>query len=289
MILITGATGHLGESVIANLVKKVPASQVIAGVRDESKADSLRKYGINIRIGNYHQKETLSPAFRDVDKALLISSSDFMNRLEQHKNAIDAAKAEGVKQIVYTGVEMKDIKGSAPALKGLMIDHFQTEDYIKEKGLNYTFMRHTLYADMIPFYIGEKAVEQGIFFPAGDGKVPYATRADMGEAIANVLAGDGHDNKIYDISGEQSYSFTDIAKDLSAITGKTVSYKNPDVNEFMSSLKKAGTPDMVVNVLVAFAMGIKGGHFDVKTSDLKDLLGRKPTTVREYLQATFKR
>jgi NAD(P)H dehydrogenase (quinone) len=282
MILITGATGRLGESVIANLVKKIPANQVVAGVRDESKAGSLKKYGINIRIGNYHYKDTLGPAFRGIDKALLISSSDFKDRLGQHKNAIDAAKAEGVKQILYTGVGMTDIKGAAPALRGLMIDHFQTEDYIKEKGLNYAFMRHTLYADMIPFYIGAKAVDQGIFFPAGDGKVPYATRADMGEAIANVLATDSNENKIYEISGLQSYSFADIAKDLSEITGKQVTYKNPSVSEFT----KSGESDMA---RLAFAVGIKGGHFDVKSDDLKNLLGRKPTTVREYLETIYKK
>ena len=162
-------------------------------VRDENKAADLKAKGVDVRVGNFRDAASLANAFNGIDKVLLISSSDLEDRLGQHKNVIDAAKNAGVKHIVYTGVSMVDVNNSA--LKDFMIDHYQTEDYIKASGMNYTFLQHNLYADVIPMFIGEKVLETGIFFPAGTGKVPFALRSEMGEAAANVLTGEGHENK----------------------------------------------------------------------------------------------
>jgi len=154
-----------------------------------------------------------------IGKVLLISTIDH-HRYQQHKNVVDAAKKAGVKHIAYTGVAIKDVNASA--VKSLLESHFQTEDYIKESGLNYTMFRNTLYAEVVPMYVGEKVFEKGIYLPAGNGKVPYAIRNEMGEAMANTLLQDGHENTVYHITGGELYSYDEIAQVLSEIAGKTV-------------------------------------------------------------------
>jgi NAD(P)H dehydrogenase (quinone) len=285
MILVTGATGHLGGSVIRHLLKGVPADQIIALVRDESKAIKLKDYGIPVRIGDYHHPASLSAAFKSVDKILLISSNDYNDRFGQHKNVIDAARTNGVSRVVYTGVSLRNVNGSV--LYSHMRDHFLTEDYLEASGMNYTFMRHNLYAEMIPFYLGNQVLEKGIVFPAGNGRIPFALRDEMGEANANILINQGHENKSYNIANETAWSFQDMADILSELAGKQVSYTNPDHGSYIDSLKAAGLPELKVRAASLFSAAMRNGDFMLPGNELKSLLGRKPTDLKTYLQQTY--
>lgn len=204
MILVTGATGHLGKGVIDFLIKKVPANNIAALVRDESKAASLKEAGVDVRIGNYDDYNSLVKAFTGVDKLLLVSSNDEANRAGQHISAVNAAKEAGVKHILYTSVNYKVIDHSA--IDFITSAHLVTEDHIITSGLVYTFFADNLYADVLPLFFGDHVPDSGIVFPAGEGKVPFASRTDMAEAIANVLAGEGHENKTYVLASDVSYS-----------------------------------------------------------------------------------
>lgn len=285
MILVTGATGHLGGSVIRHLLKSVPADQIIALVRDESKAIKLKDYGVPIRVGDYHNPASLSAAFKHVDKILLISSNDYNDRFGQHKNVIDAAMVNGVNHLVYTGVSLKDVNNSV--LYSHMKDHFLTEDYLKESGMNYTFMRHNLYAEMIPFYMGNQVLEKGIVFPAGSGRIPFALRDEMGEANASILINQGHENKSYNIANETAYSFQDMADILSELAGKKVSYTDPDHGSYIDSLKATGLPELKVRAASLFSVAMRNGDFMLPGNELKSLLGRRPTGLKTYLQQTY--
>lgn len=104
--------------------------------------------------------------------------------------------------------------------------------------MTYTFLRNTLYADAIPMFAGQKAVETGIYLPSGNGKVPFAFRKDLGEAAANVLIQDDHENKTYELTGSELYTFEEIAQTLSELSGRTVVYTDADEKEFPEVLKK---------------------------------------------------
>lgn len=285
MILITGATGHLGGHVLDNLLKKVDASTVAVLVRNEEKAADLKSKGVQVRVGDFKDSASLTNAFNGIEKVLLISSNDFDNRLGQHKNVIDAAKNAGVKHFVYTGVSMVDVNNSV--LKDFMIDHYQTEDYIKASGMNYTFLQHNLYADVIPMFVGEKVLETGVFFPAGTGKIPFALRSEMGEAAANVLTTSGHENKTYRINGNELYSFQDIADGLSKVSGKEITYTDPEPAQFAEVLKQAGLPDEMIHFSVGFATAMKNNDFNIQSNDLETILGRKPSGSTEAIQELF--
>jgi NAD(P)H dehydrogenase (quinone) len=286
MILVTGATGHLGKATIESLLKKgVPADEITALVRDEIKAADLKDKGVQIKTGNYNNYNSLKEGLQSVDKLLLISSSEMVDRLVQHKNVINAAKENGVKHIVYTGIDIKNYETTAiPYVSQI---HKDTTDYLQEVGIPYTVLDNTLYADSIGFFSGETFLETGIFFPAGNGKLPWAPRAEMGEAAAVVLTTPGHEDKNYAITADTAYSLGEIAGMVSAITGYEVKYLNPDLNTYIDGLVKAGVPKEVASFLGGFGTAIGNGEFDTHRSDLEKLLGRKPMELKEFLTITY--
>lgn len=284
MILITGATGNLGLAVVNQLLKVIETDQFSVLARNETKAEFLKEKGIEVRIGNFDDSLSLENAFTNIDKLLLISTME-QNRFEQHKNVVDAAVKAGVKHIIYTGLAIKDIETSG--VKDLMISHFQTENYIKEKGLIYTFLRNTMYADAIPLIAGEEIFERGISLPGGNGKVPYALRREMGEATANLLLQEGHENKTYDITGSKAYSYQDIVIGLNAITGKEVHYTDVDANTFPSILKDAGVPDFPIYLLSGTVDDIRNHQYEINNNTLEMLLGRPTASLIEFLQEIY--
>ncbi|RXK60784.1 SDR family oxidoreductase [Lacibacter luteus] len=285
MILVTGATGQLGTIVVNELLKKVPAAGLAVLVRDENKAAAFKQQGVSVRVAAYQDAAALATALQGVDKVLLISSSDFNDRFGQHKNVVDAAKQAGVKHLLYTGVTMQNFETSP--LNGFMSDHYQTDAYIKASGLTYTLLQNSLYTDVIPMFAGPQAVDTGIFFPAGDGKVSFAARQDLGEAAANVLITEGHENKTYALTGDVAYSFAEISTTLAGLAGKTVNYISPEPAAFEEALKGFGLPAEIIGMSSTFAAGIKNNDFNYVSSTLEQLLGRKPTTLAAYLKGAY--
>ncbi len=284
-VLITGAAGQLGNATITHLLKSTPADNIVALARDTSKAEILKEKGIEVRIGDFDDIVSLEKAMQGIEKVLLISSSELQNRFQQHKNVVDAAKKAGVKHLVYTSVAMKDINTSA--IKFLMGSHFQTEEFIEESELTYTILRNSLYAETIPMFVGENVLETGIYLPAGNGEVSFALRDEMGEAIAKVLNSDGHEMKKYSLTNTQSYSYQDVAKILSEVLGKEINYFSPTVEEYTKTLTDAGVPNEYIDMFSGFASAISQGEFNIVSHDLNSLLGRKPASLKAYLEATY--
>lgn len=285
MILVTGATGQYGKAAINFLMKKIPVNTIAALARDENKAAELKAKGIDVRIGDYTDYDSMLKAFKGIDKLLLVSSSDMGDRSVHHINAINAAKEAGVKHIVYTSAGIKDMHESA--ISFITSAHAKTVDYLKESGITYTFLHNNLYADVLPNFIGKKVVETGIYYPAGNGRVPFATREDMAEAASNVLTTEGHENQEYPISADATYSFDEIAGILSGLSGTEVQYINPFKEEYVEQIIKSGVPEMYAGFFAAFAEAIKNNEFNVPSSTLEVLLGRKPTELKEYLRSAY--
>ncbi len=285
MILVTGATGNLGNLVIENLLKKVPASSIKALVRNVDRAKSLEEKGVKVCVGDYTDKSSLVKAMQGITKLLLVSIES-ENTFADHKNVVDAAKESGVKHIYYTGGALN--KNVTKSMLGPLVESYiTTQDYIIMSGLTYTIFQNGLYAETIPFFIGYDAVNAGITFPAGEGKATFAIRSEMAEAISNVLLREGHDNEIYILSGSPTSSFDDIAKILSELSGKSVPYNNPQAEEYEAKLREYGVTENDIYFSSLLAAIIKNHEYDVTDSDLEKLLGRKPTELKMYLKETF--
>jgi NAD(P)H dehydrogenase (quinone) len=288
-ILVTGATGRLGKQVVEALLKKTDAQEISVLVRDSSKAVGLQEQGVNILTGNYNDYTSLVTAFTGINKLYLVSSNDLENRSSQHQQVIKAAKEADVKHIVYTSFQRKtDVPGSALSI--VSQSHLDTEAALVASGLTYTILKHALYADVIPDFVGSQVLAtQTLLFPAGEGKTAFATTGDMAAGGAAVLLDQSgqFNNRAIDIAGSQAVSWEEIAGIISEITGKQIHYSSPEISSYRASLIQAQVPPVFVNMLAGFAQATAEGQFAEVTGELESLIGRKPVSVAQYLKTLY--
>ena len=272
---VTGATGQLGRHVVDNLKGKVSAISLVALVRNPDKASDL---GIEARTFDYSKPEGLAASLAGIDKLLLISGNVMGQRLPQHLAVIEAAKQAGVKHILYTSILHAD---KSPFMLGE--EHLATEVAIQASGMVYTILRNGWYTEN---YTGSAngANGAGAFIGcAGDGKISSAARVDYAEAAAIVLAGEGHENKIYELAGDESYTLTELAAEISRQTGKVIPYNNLTENEYANILKSFGLPEGIAQMLADSDTGAsKGGLFD-DAKQLSALMGHPTTPLAKVL------
>lgn len=284
MLLITGATGQLGQAVLAQLLRRTAASQLAAFVRDEAKAAPLREAGVSLRLGDYDNRPALDRAMQGVEKVLLIAGTDEERRVQQHAAVIDAAQRAGVRCLAYTSRTLRD---PTTLSNQLMLGHFQTEDYLRASGLPHLIFRNVLYMDTLPRFVGT-ALETGVVaLPAGRGRVPFALRAEQGEAIANALLDAPCDNRTYELTGQQAYSFADVAAALTAMAGRPVRYDDVAPAAFAAQLVARGLPELVVRRSAGFLADIKNNQESTVSPELAALLGRAPTTLEAGLRKLY--
>lgn len=283
-ILVTGATGQMGNTVITTLLKKIAPQQINVISRKDEKLAGLKSKGLNTFIGSYEDVNSLEKAIDSVDTVLLISGGDQGDRMQEHRNVVDTAKKMGVQNIAYTSRALKD---KTTLQNKLMEDHFDTEDYIKQSGLNYTIFQNGLYMEFLQFIINKDQMEKGIFLPTGEGKVAFTLRSDQAEAIANVLLNDNFENKTYQFTNNETYSFFDVATILSSLSGKNIKYTPIELSAFSETMKQRGVPTVAINKMGGFLMDIKNNQETVVTNDLETKLGRKPATLQEGLKVIF--
>ncbi|GHF36227.1 NAD(P)H dehydrogenase (quinone) [Deinococcus metalli] len=285
MILVTGATGHLGRSVIDQLLKIGPAGGVAALARDEGRAADLRDRGVDVRIGEYDDRSSLERAMHGVERVLLIAGTDEERRVQQHQQVVDAARAAGVQGVAYTGRTLKDPSTMANVL---MDGHFRTEELVRASGLPFTIFRNVLYMDTLPRFVGERVFETGtIALPAGEGRVAFALRREMGEAMANALAADVWPRELYHLTGGVAASFDDVAAELTRLSGRQVTYRPTEAGAFAAQMVERGVPEVVARRTVGFMTDIANGQEDEVSPDLAQLLGRAPATLHTGLKELF--
>lgn len=281
-IAITGATGQIGELVIQNLLKSTKAENIVALVRNVEKAQSLKQQGVELRLFNYDQPETLVPVLEGIDKLLLISANEIGRRTPQHQAVIQAAISANVPYIAYTS-----LLNAPTSLLGLAQEHRETEALILQSSLKYTFLRNNWYNDNYLANVQHTA-ETGILYgSAQDGKISSASRLDYAEAAATVLNTEGHENKIYELAGSTSFTLADLASYIANASGKAVDYQNISAEDYTQALTAAGLPSALINVIVdADIQTAKGAMFS-DSKDLERLIGRKTTPIQDQVTALF--
>ena len=279
MIAITGATGQLGQHVIESLLKTVPASQIVAIVRNPAKATALSQQGITVRQADYSDEAAFTTALQGIDKLLLISSSEVGQRAPQHRNVINAAKAAHVKFIAYTSLLHAD---TSPL--GLADEHVATEKMLAESGIAYALLRNGWYTEN---YLASApaALEHGVFIgAAGEGKIASATRADYAAAAARVISEEGHAGKTYELAGDAGWTLSQLAAELATQSGKKVVYQNLSEADFAAALKGFGLPTGLAEMLADSDVGAsKGGLFD-DSHTLSKLIGRPTTSLTDSVK-----
>ena len=286
-ILVTGATGQLGSDVIDFLIEQTEPSRVAALYRNEEKTQALRDKGVDLRKGDYDDYDSLLKAFEGVDKLYFVSGSDIAHRVPQHENVVKAAKEAGVSHVVYTSFQRQNETESSP-IAAVAEAHLKTEKWLKDSGIPYTILKHTVYMDVLPMFLGEDVIDRGVVYqPAGEGKAAFLLRHDMARVGAAVLTNAGHENKEYEIAADQAYSYGDIAAILSDIAGKKVQYVSPSKDEFTNTLSEQGVPQEAIGLSAGFAEAIKQGEMARTSSAVEAITGRQPTTLPGYLKSVY--
>ncbi|WP_159520968.1 SDR family oxidoreductase [Sunxiuqinia indica] len=270
---ITGATGQLGQIVVEKLKSKVNSDEIVALVRTPEKAENL---GVEARAFDYSKPDTLVDPLGGIEQLLLISSSEIGKRAEQHSNVIEAAKAAGVKWIVYTSLLHADTSSL-----NLADEHLATEDALKASGIAYTILRNGWYSENYTGSIAGALAGGAFVGSAGDGKISSATRADFAEAAAVVLTEKGHEGNVYELAGDEAYTLTDLAAEISRQTGKDIPYKNLPEAEYAEVLKSFGLPEFFATAIASWDTGASKGDLFDDGKQLSNLIGRPTTSLAD--------
>ncbi len=266
---VTGATGQLGRIVVEKLKERVSAESIVALVRTPEKALDL---GVKARAFDYSKPESLAESLQGIDSLLLISGNELGQRAQQHANVINAAKQAGVKWIVYTSVLRADT-----STLSLAAEHLLTEEALKASGVPYTILRNGWYTENYTGSLSGAVAAGALIGSAGDGKIASAARADYAEAAVVVLTSEGNVGKVYELAGDEYYTLTDLAAEVSRQTGKNIPYNNLPEAEYANILKSFNLPEGLALALAGWDVSASKNDLFDDSHQLSRLIGR-PTT-----------
>jgi NAD(P)H dehydrogenase (quinone) len=280
-LLVSGASGKLGRRT-AELLLQAGATDLILVTRTP---DAVADLGCETRFGDYTRPESLRDAYAGAERMLLISGAELETRTEQHRAAIDAAAAAGVRHIAYTsGLDPEPHNAAVTSPS-----HLATEQALRESGVAWTILRDSLYSEyQVPE--AQQAIATGVLaHNRGEGKVAYVSRDDCAAVAAAVLTGDGHEGKTYDVTGPELLGAHELAALYAELGGREVEVQGLDDETFIAGLAAAfGDDDHArygAELVASFGRSIREGAQSARSDTVERLTGRPPRTLRSVLEA----
>lgn len=281
-ILVTGASGHLGSLIINHLLETegVSPADIIAGSRDPAKLLASAARGVETRRVDFNDTASLSSALAGVERLLIISTDAIGARLEPQKAAVAAAKQAGVGRIFYTSMpQPEDTKITfAP-------DHLGTEQAIKASGLAYTIFRNGWYMENLFMSLPQALASGHWYTSSGNGRIAHTARDDIARAIAAGLARPAADSVTYTLTGEKTYTTEEIAALVREVTGKPLAVVNLTDAQLAEGMAAAGVPAPFIPTFVSLDANTREGKIAMATGDVEKLTGRKPLSLRAFIEA----
>jgi NAD(P)H dehydrogenase (quinone) len=278
-VAVTGASGHLGRRVADLLLERLDPSEVVLLTRTPEALASYSQRGAAVRYADFDEPATLGEAFSATERALLISALDFARRSGQHGAAIEAAKAAGVRHVIYTSIPEPEGNPAAAAPS-----HLATEVAARESGLAWTFLRNSLYADFQVPVLAQAIASGQLVTSAGDGRVAYVARDDCAAAAAAVLTQDDHEGMTYDITGPEAIGPQDVAALAAELRGRPVEVVSVDDDALVAGMIEAGAPEAVARIRLSFVVAAREGFLDSVTSAVQDITGNAPMSLRQVVE-----
>jgi NAD(P)H dehydrogenase (quinone) len=283
MISVTGASGHLGRLVVTGLLDAgVPAAEIVAVVRTPDKVTDLSDRGVQVRQADYTDAASLEAALQGTDRLLLVSGSEVGQRVAQHTNVLQAAKATGVELLVYTSATKAD---DTPL--PLAPEHIATERLIADSGIPAVVLRNNWYLENYDQQIGQAAQTGSLIGSSGSGRIAAATRADYAAAAVAVLTADAPVPGVRELGGDDAFTLADLAAAVSTASGREVTYTDLTAEQHVRALLDAGLPEGTAHFVVGLDQAIGQGALDTGSTDLSQLTGRPTTPLSTYVQGVL--
>lgn len=288
MILVTGANGHLGRTIVERLLERVPASEIAVSVRDPEKASTLSRRGVSVRKGDFAQPETLERAFAGASQVLVVSSNAAAyggDTMAQHRAAIDGARAARARRVIYTAHQATGADSEFFPSR----DHAATEDLLRASGLKWTSLRNGFYASSgLDYLIGRAFLEMGVIEAPADGKVSWTDRDDLAAAAAAILLDEGrYEGPTPPLTGGQAIDFAEFAAIAAELLGRPIQRKVLSDDEFRAKVVASGAPPEIAEFSLSFFRAARKGEFNVVDPTLERLLGRRPASMPDLMRARY--
>lgn len=284
-LLVTGASGQLGRSVISHLLDtfKVPAARIIATTRTPANLADLAARGVTVRAADFDDPASLAEAFQGADRVLIISTNELAiqgKRREQQLAAVAAAKQAGVAHLLYTS--MPNTEPGSPVL--FAPDHYDTEQAIKASGIPHTIFRNGWYDENLFMAMPQILASGQWYTSAGDGAISYGARDDLAAAIAAGLASDTSASTTYTLTGPKAYTTAEVAALVTEVTGKPIQVIQLSDEALTEGMKSAGLPEPIARLLVSFDAATRVGGLGMVTDSVEKLSGRKSLPLKQFLE-----
>jgi NAD(P)H dehydrogenase (quinone) len=281
MIVISAAGGRLGTALADELVYRGKASGVRLATRSPEKLGHRVAQGFEVVRADYEDPASLEAAYAGADIVLVISGEGANEtRIAQHRNAFEAAKAAGAGRIAYTST----VNPTSVSRFGWAKAHEASEGWLTASGVPYTILRDNSYYANIAALLTQARESGTLPFPGVAAKVAYVDHGDVAGALAGALLGDGHADKIYEISGAQAYSAIDLAALLTEAAGRGVTAVDAPLAAFEENFRAMGWPDFVVEGVAGYFAAMGAGEYSATSPDVERLSGRPSIAAREYMK-----
>ncbi len=274
LVAVTGATGQVGGRVAARLAALGIEQRLV--VRDAARAPALAGAEVAEAL-SYAATSQMRTALTGASTLFLVSGRESADRVAEHGSAVDAAVAAGVERIVYLSI----LSAGPQATFTLAREHWATEEHIRASGMAFTFLRQSIYLDLMPFSARDDGVIRG---PAGAGHLAPVARDDVADVVVAVLADAGHEGRTYELTGGERLTLNQVAAELSRVVGRTVGYVDETLEEAYASRAHFGAPPWEVDGWVTSYAAIASGELDVVSDSVDRLAGHAPLTLPEYLE-----
>ena len=285
MIVVTGANGRLGRTVIEALSSRMPADRIVASVREISKAKALADKGVHVRVGDFAEPHGLAMAFAGAEQILVVSVDQLGQPARRlHRAAIVAARTAGARRVLYTS----HMGARRDSLFAPAVDHADAEGLLAEATTPFTSLRHGFYAESALHLIG-RGIEAGEIRAPEDGPVSWTARADLAEGDAIVLAGDGKlDGITPSLTATEAITMADIAAIASELTGRAIKRIVVSDAAWRDEKVAQGVPAPMADALLGMYAAARQGDFAGTDPTLERLLGRRPQTMRDLLAGVLR-
>ncbi len=276
---ITGATGQLGRLVVGQLKERITSENIVVLVRTPEKAKDL---GVEARAFDYNNSEDLQEQLKGIDRLLLISANEIGQRARQHKNVIQAAQKAGVEWIVYTSLLHAD--STSVNLAG---EHLETEKYLIESGIDYTILRNGWYTENYTDSIAGALAGGAFIGSAGSGKISSAARIDYAEAATVVLLNENYKGKVFELAGDNAYTLSDLAAEISSQAGKDLPYRNMQEKDYAKILESFNLPKSFAQAIASWDISASKGDLFDESGELSKLISRPTTQLKESVRSAL--